>query len=248
MSRAFSSELLKMRTTRTFFALALSAIGLTFAIVILFALAAKESDLAYQGSDVLGFGGLAQIFALIIGILAVTTEFRHGTITPSLMVVPSRSRLVLAKLGAALLVGLVLGLVCEGLGDAITLLLVDARGIDPGVTAGDFVGSVVGGSLAVALYAAFGVGLGAVVRNQVGAIVGGLVYLFVLEPALTAIPTVGDWIDKYGLSGAGNALAMGNASDDNTLSQVPGGLLLVLYAAIFVAAGIALLRRRDISA
>ena len=46
----------------------------------------------------------------MLGILAITSEFRHGTITPSLLVVPDRVRLVLAKLGASVLIGLALGL------------------------------------------------------------------------------------------------------------------------------------------
>ena len=47
---------------------------------------------------------------LVIGILCITNEFRHGTITPTLLVSPNRIRLVLAKLVASLLVGFVLGL------------------------------------------------------------------------------------------------------------------------------------------
>ena len=39
-----------------------------------------------------------QAFTLLLGILAVTSEFRHGTITPSLLVVPNRTTLMLAKL------------------------------------------------------------------------------------------------------------------------------------------------------
>ena len=52
------------------------------------------------GPDLLGIAGLSQLFTLVLGILAVSTEFRHGTITPSLLVVPDRTRLVLAKLAA----------------------------------------------------------------------------------------------------------------------------------------------------
>ena len=59
----------------------------------------------------MGVAGFVQVFALMLGILAITSEFRHGTITPSLLVVPDRVRLVLGKLGASILVGLALGLV-----------------------------------------------------------------------------------------------------------------------------------------
>ena len=50
---------------------------------------------------------------------------------------------------------------------------------------------------------------------------------------------------KYGLGGVSNGVA---STNDNTLHQLPATLLLVGYCAIFLAAGIALMRRRDISA
>ena len=34
------------------------------------------------------FAAFMQPFVLVLGILAITSEFRHGTITPSLLVVP----------------------------------------------------------------------------------------------------------------------------------------------------------------
>ena len=109
-------------------------------------------------------------------------EFRHGTITPSLLVVPNRVRLMLAKLVAALLDRAGARAVSTGL----IIVIVAAVRLGPRLRHRRATSSqlFVGGALDRALYAALGVGLGALVRNQVGAIVGALVYVFVLEPAL----------------------------------------------------------------
>ena len=54
-------------------------------------------------------------------------------------------------------------------------------------------------------------------------------------------------ITKWFPSGAANAAA-GTASSEDALGQIPAGLLLAGYAAVFVAAGLVVVRRRDVSA
>ena len=114
MSRLIGAEMLKLRTTRTGVAL----IGSVVAIVVLVsALATFTGDFDsgnFNTVDLLGISGFAQPFALVLGILAVTSEFRHGTITPTLIVAPGRGRLLAAKLAANGLAGLVLGVVAVG--------------------------------------------------------------------------------------------------------------------------------------
>ena len=126
-----------------------------------------------------------QIFALVLGILIVATEFRHGTITPSLLAVPDRTRLVLAKLVAALAAGALLGLV-GAIACALIIVpqLVDARDL----VSGDVLELIAGNAVASALFAAIGVGLGALIRNQVGAIIGALGWIFLVEPLLGSSP------------------------------------------------------------
>jgi ABC-2 type transport system permease protein len=109
---------------------------------------------------------------------------------------------------------------------------------------------VIGGIVGTALYAALGVGVGAIVRNQVGAVVGSLVYLFVLENLLTIAKPLRDPVAKYGFGGVGNGLS-GTAdptADHPPLDQLPAGLLLAAYCAILLVIGIALMKKRDISA
>lgn len=248
MTRLISAELLKLRSTRTALALIGSVVGLVVLIGLIATITADFAKDDVQTVDLLGIAGFAQVFALILGILAVTTEFRHGTITPTLTVAPDRVRLVLAKLVAHVLAGLILGILAVGLTTVIVLVVLSSRGVPTGLTDQDIAGVVIGLVLATALWAALGVGLGALVRNQVGAIVGALGWALLVENLLTIIPTVGDWVQKYGLNGVTNALShVESQQTGDVLSQAAGGALLLLYTAVFVIAGTLAMRRRDIT-
>ena len=109
-------------------------------------------------------------FALVIGILAVTNEFRHGTITPTLLVMPDRTQLMLAKLVAVLAAWRSARL--RRRPDHRRLSRRSSAPLRDFETGGTVLGWSSAGRVATALYAALGLGLGALVRNQVGAIVG----------------------------------------------------------------------------
>jgi ABC-2 type transport system permease protein len=248
MTRLISSELLKLRSTRTAVALIASVVGLVVLIGLIATLTADFEQDEVMTVDLLGIAGFAQVFALILGILAVTTEFRHGTITPTLIVAPDRVRVVLAKLVAHVLAGLILGILAVGLTTAIVLIGLSSRDIDTGLTNQEIAEVVLGLVLATVLWAALGVGLGALVRNQVGAIVGALGWTLLVENLLTIIPTVGDRVQKYGLNGVTNALSnIESEATGDVLTQAAGGALLLAYTAAFVIAGTLAMRRRDIT-
>lgn len=247
MSHAIRSELLKLRTTRTFLGIVIATLGLIALIVGVASATAPYDPQDVPGIDLLSTAGLAQPFALMLGILAVSTEFRHGTITPTLLATPDRVRLMVAKLTAHGAAGVVLGVVGYGLAALLATLILPLRSIPTELALGDGLEMALGGIACVALLAALGVGIGTVVRNQVGAVIGGLAWLFMIEPLLSAIPTVGPWIEDYGLGGAMGALSQDPLGGGAAISQLAGGLLLLGYAALFAAAGVVLLRRRDVS-
>ncbi len=236
MIRVIDAELFKLRTTRAFYVLVGGVLGAVLLFVIL--------DLALSDvrplSDVIGFALFLQVMSMVLGILAVTSDFRHGTITPTLLVTPVRLRLMLAKLAAAVITALALGLVAS----VLIWLLAKAFGQD---TSG--AGRIIlGTTLAVGLYAALGVGLGALIRNQVGAIVGPLLYLLLGETLIALIPHMDDVVSKYGLNGSAATLAHSSIRADAGLSQGVAGLVLAGWCAIFLVAGFALMQRRDVSA
>lgn len=249
MTRAISSELLKLRTTRTFLALVGSAALLVAGVTALAAAIDSFRTAEYPpGEDLVGVGWFAIVFALVLGLLAVTSEFRHGTIAPTLLAVPSRGQVIAAKVVAHMVAGFVIGLVAVLVNLALGEAILAVRGIESGTSVGEALAWTAGLSGVSALLAGLGVGFGALVRNQVGALVGAFAWLFVIEPLLGAIPGIGDSIAKFGVLGlldAADGLAPDSAED--LIAQLPAVLLLAGYAAVLAAAGALLLRRRDVT-
>ena len=247
MTPLLSSELLKLRTTRTFYTLIGSAVALIVTIAVLGAALGTFKTTGTPGRNLLAVAGLAPLFALVIGVIGVTTEFRHGTITPSLLVEPVRTRMMAAKLAAQLIAGLALGAVSYAVCAALVSVILSGRGIATGMSTSDWIGAVIGGAIATMLYAAVGLGVGALLRNQVGAIVVVLAWVFVIENLLGIIPGgFGDAIKQYGLSGVGSSLAR-TASDATRIDQLPAGVLLLGYALVLIIAGTTVVRQRDVS-
>ena len=93
-----------------------------------------------------------------MGALVVTSEFRHQTITPSLLQVPQRAKLVAAKAAAAVLVGLALGVGCC----AVVLPVGTVSGaFQLQLVNGDIALRVMGHILTFPVYALLGAGIGA---------------------------------------------------------------------------------------
>ena len=187
--------------------------------------------------------GLSKRFGDVVAVDDLSFTAREGAVTGFLGPNGAGKTTTLRAL-----LGLILGVLAVGLTTAIVLITLSSRDIDTGLTSQEITEVVIGLVLATALWAALGVGLGALVRNQVGAIVGALGWTLLVENLLTIIPTVGDWVQKYGLNGVTNALSnIESEVTGDVLSQAAGGALLLAYTAAFVIAGTLAMRRRDIT-
>ncbi|MDV6011280.1 hypothetical protein [Haloechinothrix sp. LS1_15] len=188
----------------------------------------------------------ASTFALLLGIIAVTGEFRHQTATPTFLATPRRDRVIAAKLVAYAVVGVVFGALTLLVAIAIAAPWLAAIDTELSLTQHGVPGTMAGVIAAVALYTLLGVGIGALVRNQIAAVVGALVYLFVIEAFVRGLPVVRDYY-PYSPGGASEALT---ATTDPVIEHVQpwqGGLLLAGYALVFCALGSWLSVRRDIA-
>jgi ABC-2 type transport system permease protein len=250
MNRLIHAEALKLRSTRTFYAVTLGALALIVVAVTAMSAANSFHTGDSPARETLAIAGLAQTFALVLGVLAVTGEFRHGTISSALLITPKRTPVLTSKLITLSLAGLVFGLVAFGCATAIVMPVLSLRGVASQVDATDIIAIIAGGTVATALFAALGVGVGTVVRNQAGAIIAAFALVYVIEPILTILPGVGNAAQTFGLGGLASAASRTTPlhAGAHILAQGSAVLLLAAYALAFLAAGAALLRRRDIRA
>ena len=108
MTALVRSELLKIRTTRAWWAYLIVIVlltGIGTAGSIGSAEIADRSTLSFQ-LDLVSTAGLSVLIAIILGITIVTTEFRHGTVTPTFLAEPRRERVILSKAIAAVVVAI----------------------------------------------------------------------------------------------------------------------------------------------
>jgi ABC-2 type transport system permease protein len=181
------------------------------------------------------------VFALILGVLAMTGEFRHGTATPTFLVTPDRGRVVAAKVVANALAGALLAAVSAAVVLAVTLPWLRVRGVDLAILDADAGARLLGLVAMAALHAVLGVGLGALVRNQVVAVAAGLVWMRVeVIPDALQRPGLGRWMPE----GAASALTGPGAS---TLPMWAGGLLFAAYGVALALLGTRLAVRRDLT-
>ncbi|MEA2340288.1 MAG: type transport system permease protein [Solirubrobacteraceae bacterium] len=196
MSALLHAELLKLRTTRTFGAVVGTATVLSLVLVALGAILGVEKD----PRNLFTNNSITYIIVLL-GAIAMTGEWRHRTITGSVLAAPNRLRLLAAKALSYSVAGVVLSLLVTVATMAVGTLILEARG-DATLGAGGLA-DVLWRNLAVAaLLGPLGVCIGALVRNQVVTVVGLVALAAVLEPAVSQVaPDVGRFGPMAGAPG-----------------------------------------------
>jgi len=185
------------------------------------------------------------IFSVVVGIILITTEYRHFTSRPTFLIEPRRARVIAAKLVVAAGVGLLYGIACVAVAVAVTVPWLSAKGIAIAWVANGLIVVMVGALGAVAIFAVVGVGVGVLFRNQISAVITTLAYLFVVEPLIAVIPVIKEGY-RYLPGAAANALTGVARNQALLLPNWQGGLLLLGWGLLFAALGWILTIRRDI--
>jgi hypothetical protein len=245
MGALLKAELIKLRTTRTFVAMTAAALGASLLVVVLTSL--LNDDFSARDARDLFTADFTSVFILLLGVIGMSGEWRHRTITSSVLAAPDRLRMLAAKVLSYAAAGVVISVIVSVTIMAVGSIILNARDfLAPELSE---LADVLWRNVVVAtLFGAFGVVVGAVVRNQIAAVVGVLVLALMIEPALSGlVPS----ISPYGpTGGAANAILEieGFNPDEELLSPAGGVLVLLGWIGLGFAIGGTLLRTRDLNA
>jgi ABC-2 type transport system permease protein len=254
MINLVKSEILKIRSTQVWLWMVLLAVAFT-ALGSVGTVYSQIHDNANAGQavnyyEIFTQSQSAAVALLVLGILGLTTEFRHKTITPTLLATPNRWFLLAGKALSYVIFSLVYALICVIVNFAIAIIWLDTEGISldfgHGVVAG-----VIKAYLSLVLTALFGLGLGAIIKNQAASMVFGIVYFFILDNLLSVVPyvrkgyqwTPGGAIQAFTSNGHADLIR----DDVHLLAPIAGGLLFLLWAVVLLMIGGVVSLRRDIS-
>lgn len=191
----------------------------------------------------LGGVELAQLAIGVLGVLVVTGEYATGMVRSSLMAVPRRLPVLVAKLVVFSACTFVLMLLSAFVAFVLGQQALGAHGVTLG--APHAVRAVFGAALYLTVVGAFAMGLGWVVRSTAGGIAALFALLLVLPGIVHLLPdTWQQHVLPYlpGNAGAGLFAAHPEAG---MLSTWAGFGVFCAWAAAALIAGVVLLKRRD---
>ncbi|GAB3586146.1 ABC transporter permease [Calidifontibacter terrae] len=268
MGGAIKSEIRKIFTTRMWWGMAagmaLLAFLLSMGLAALvgqehgFAKNANAAQLVYSAGLFGGFGSLSALFPLALGVLLITNEFRHKTVSSTYLSTPRRATVAISKTVAVLAVGLVYGIlhvIASVAGGALILGPVKHTSLFLGNS--DVLTTFLMSIVAVVVWTLIGFGFGMLVRNQIAAVLVAVGFAFLGQIILNIIFGILGW-DTAAKFIPGNLttgmLVTGDPSqtpgtDQNSPYFGPWASvgLLVLYTVVIAGVGSWLTARRDIT-
>jgi ABC-type transport system involved in multi-copper enzyme maturation permease subunit len=190
-----------------------------------------------KGADMvpiqLGLGLVTSVGAIVLGAWMMGVEYGQRTLRRALSADPSRARLILAKLGVVLGTVTVVTVVLTFVAAPVFSAIASAHGESMPVA--DTLQYGLAALFNNLIYATVAFSLALVTRSMAGGMALALVFAFVIDSLLSAIPVVGD----YALSAAvvdlmrqfaGSNLGDSGAGDPNVLQAL--GVTAVWIAAL----------------
>jgi ABC-2 type transport system permease protein len=246
MGKLILLELYKLRTIRApLVLLALSQLLIVGGVTGL-VLSSDTLRTADAATDALAHAGLASMFTLVLGIMAVAGEYRNQTITDTFLSTPRRSRAIGAKLGAYAVAGVGFAVLNTVTAVVATRVWWAVKDVPLDLGEAELWRTILGCAAWNVAFALVGVGIGALVRNLTTAIAAALAWIALVEGIVGQL--VGD-LARWLPFATGSALGdlPGSFGDLGPVSQLAAAAALAGYAALFALVAVATTVRRDVT-
>lgn len=188
---------------------------------------------------------IAQVTAVVLGVLAVTSEYGTGMIRTTFAAAPRRGRVLAAK--ALLVAGVlfVVGTVTALIGYVGGNYFFEREGIGMALE-GDVLRSMYGSGLYMAGLGLLSLAVGTLLRHTAGAITITIAVVFVISNMAALIPgDVGLFIERVMPGNAGSVVAVPTVFNPNLLGAWPSFAIFAGEIAVLMAMAAVALRRRD---
>ena len=194
------------------------------------------------------------LFALLLGVLVVTSEFANQTAAVTFVTVPRRTTVIMAKVAAAACCGALFWLVGTVIAAVSTPLFLYSQHVSTSLAGWSVSRSVLLNLVAFVAWGVFGLGLGAVLRSQLVSVIAAIaVYVgsFGTELVFTALynsfhqgwmlgaPVIGPAVASEVMTTSGPAFPYAPPG-------WVGGVFIIGYTVTLVAGGVVLTKRRDV--
>ncbi|HEY2213698.1 MAG TPA: ABC transporter permease [Acidimicrobiales bacterium] len=273
MNRALRSEIAKLKSMPGMWVVLLLAFPLTALFVLLAFLEAGSNTVTHQTfahvatlndrRRLLGSGfSTATFLAPIVGVLCITTEYRHKTITGTLLLTPQRSRVLGAKVITTAIWCVIMAVISfvavfaiglpwnSGMGGSATSVLSQAGAVVPEIL------------LATVLLGLFGLGFGTLVKNQIAGVLVTIGGTLILEGLIIIVVKVTthyfiNWMPNEATAAFAGVVAKGagfggnggsnSSSIGNLLPWWAGGLVMLGWGLVPLAIGYFTTFRKDVT-
>jgi ABC-type transport system involved in multi-copper enzyme maturation permease subunit len=242
------SEFVRFRSRRLFQVVsALSVLGILVTGAIVFA--TQSYDLATLPDVFLGTSFVFVILGWLFGASFVGAEWHAGTVTTLLTWEPRRTRVIVAKMTAAVVSVFVLTLVLQAVLGAVLAVDAATQGSTAGAD-GSWAAEAAGVGLRVALvsciFAGVGFGIASIGRNTAAALGVGFGYIVIVENLVRGLrPTWSPWL----LTENAGLFLIGDPADFPLLhrSVFGAGIYLTAVATLLLVAAAGQFRARDVT-
>jgi len=247
------SEWIKLRTVRsTYWALLLTPAGMAGFGALLTAAYVRHHEAARRGFDPAGYSlsgfFLAQMAIIVLGVVAITSEYTTGSIRSTFAAAPQRTVVLAAKAAVLAAVAVMAGIASAFAAFFIGQAVLAGKGLGTTIGAPGALRSVLGAGLYLGVLGLLALGLGSLIRRTAGGIAAAVGLIVILPVLVQGLPP--SWqaaLTRYLPSVAGQAV-IGRTkftAPGPPPSPWAGFALFCAYTAVVLIAAALALHRRD---